>query len=100
MWAYMEQFYAKNYLEKDSTLLLYEVPRMRPSYARRFLRHGHRPSSILLPQVRYALYITLYETTMRDKILLIIILTLLIIAQTYEYIELKELEARTIQTHN
>ena len=40
------------------------------------------------------------ETPMRDKILLIIILTLLAIAQTYEYIELKELEARTIQTHN
>lgn len=37
---------------------------------------------------------------MRDKILLLIILTLLIIAQTYEYNELKELEARTIQTHN
>lgn len=35
---------------------------------------------------------------MKDKILLIIILTLLIIAQTYEYMELKELEARTIQT--
>lgn len=37
---------------------------------------------------------------MRDKILLIIVLTLLAIAQTYEYIELKELEAGTIQTHN
>lgn len=35
---------------------------------------------------------------MRDKILLLIILAILIIAQTYEYIELKELEARTIQT--
>lgn len=35
---------------------------------------------------------------MRDKILLIIILTILAIVQNYEYIELKELEARTIQT--